>query len=126
MEGTVVNQLEISGFENEKDALKFIKKLKSLKSVFSIPGFKAEEASFKMKEDYSLIYLFLTEDGYPEKEIKTFNENNPTLQIQHLVISPTGCGEMIHYLYAGEEIEATEYSGPAILMLGDLIKGGFS
>ncbi|MBB6478777.1 hypothetical protein [Spirochaeta isovalerica] len=126
MEGTIVNQVEISGFENEKDAEKFRKKLKSFKSLFTLPGFKAQDASFKLKDDFSLIYLFLTEDEYPEAEIKQLFEENDSLEIQHLVISPTGCGEMLHFFYSREGHETTEYSGPAILMLGDLIQGGFS
>ncbi|RQW05914.1 MAG: hypothetical protein EH225_04000 [Calditrichaeota bacterium] len=126
MEGTIVNQVEISGFESEKDSEKFRKKLKTLKSAFSLTGFRAEEASFKIKDDFSLVYLFLTEDEYPEKEIRHLQEENSTLEIQHLIISPTGCGEMLHFIYSKDGAEVTEYSGPAILMLGDLIQGGFS
>lgn len=125
MEGSIVNQIEISGFKTEKEAEKFKKKLKTLKTPFRITGFESEEASWKMKEDFSLVYLFITEDIYPLEQIKSFAFANKELEIQHLVLSPSGCGEMIHYSYSAGSEEITEYSGPALLMLGDLIKGGF-
>jgi len=132
LEGSVVNQIEISGFENEKDSAKFRKKLKSLKSVFTLSkvdktlSFIAEEANWKMKEDYSLVYLFITEDSHPESEILSLAKLYSLLRIQHLVISPSEEGLMIHYLYSkGALIKKTEHSGAMVYMLGDLIKGGF-
>jgi len=50
LEGSIVNQIEISGFKTEKEAEKFKKKLKTLKTPFRITGFESEEASWKMKE----------------------------------------------------------------------------
>jgi len=125
LEGAIVNQVEISGFESEKESLRFRKKMKSFKSLFSLPGFTADEASFKMKEDFSLVYLFLTEDTYPEVEIKKLQSENPSLEIQHLVISPSDCGEMLHFHYGNGHDEVNSFHGAAINMLGDLIQGGF-
>lgn len=125
MEGSIVNQVEISGFADEKEAVRFRKKLKSFKSAFSLPSFKADEASWKIKENHSLVYLFLTEDSFPEEAIGSLAAENENLEIQHLLISPSGCGEMMHFHYRGKEVEKSEFSGEAVLMLGDLIKGGF-
>lgn len=131
MEGTIVNQIEISGFEDEKSSDKFRKKLKSLKSRFNLKSFdksmsfSAEEASWKSKEDHSLIYLFLTEDSHPDKEIARLAELNPLLEIQHLIISPAGCGEILLRQYKGETLKEETFSGSLAHMLGDLIQGGF-
>lgn len=132
MEGSIVNQVEITGFENQKESEKFRKKLKSLKSVFNLTKadksltFIAEEASWKEKEDHSLVYLFLTDDSSPQKEILTLAEIYNNLRIQHLIISPSGEGEMIHFVYScGEIIEETHHKGALAHMLGDLIQGGF-
>jgi hypothetical protein len=125
LEGSILNQVEIAGFKSEKEAGAFRRKLKSLNSLFKVKGFKAEEASWKMKDDFSLVYLFITEDSYPREEIKSLIGDHGSLEVQHLVLSPSGCGEMIHHLYSSGTEEISEYSGPALLMLGDLIKGGF-
>lgn len=131
MEGTIVNQVEISGFEEEKSSEKFRKKLKSFKAVFNLKSydksfsFIAEEASWKMKENHSLVYLFLTEDSHPGEELSRLAALNPALEIQHLLISPSGCGEVLYRTYKGESVEEESYSGSLAHMLGDLIQGGF-
>jgi hypothetical protein len=132
LEGSIVNQIELSGFDTEKESEKFRKKLKSLKSIFNLSkinkslSFIAEDASWKVKEDFSLVYLFLTEDTYPEKEIQALAGFYNELNIQHLVISPSGAGRIIHYDYtSGVLTGKIEQDGSIAHMLGDLIHGGF-
>lgn len=131
MDGSIVNQIEISGFSDAKESARMRKKLKTLKSVFNLSavdkkiGFTAQEASWKEKDDHSLVYLFLTEDSFPREEVRMFAELFGNLEIQHLAISPSGCGEMIHLVYSAGEVSETSYGGSVVHMLGDLIKGGF-
>ena len=132
MEGSIVNQIEISGFSDEKEAQQFRKKIKSLKSNFNLKkissniDFIAEEASWKIKDDNSLVFLFITEDFSPENEIKNLSELLPNLKLQHLVISPSGSGLLKHLSYEnGELVYKNEVEGSLSQMLGDLIKGGF-
>ncbi len=132
MEGSIINQVEISGFLTEKEAEKFRKKIKSFKSVFHLSKmdktlqFLPEEASWKMKEDFSLVYLFLTDDTYPEKEISSLSQVEKSLSIRHLIISPSGEGDIIFYDYEnGNLSEKKEVKGGTAQMLGDLVKGGF-
>ena len=132
LEGSIVNQIEINGFSNEKEATEFSRKLKSSKTVFNLSkidktlNFAADEASWKMKDDYSLLYLFITEDSFPEEDIFSFAAMNENLNFQHLVISPSGTGLLIYISYSGgKQIERKEIPGGTALMLGDLIKGGY-
>lgn len=131
MEGSVVNQIEIRGFSDENDSASFRKKLKSLKSKFNLPSldkslsFSAEEASWKEKEDHSLVFLFITEDSNPGSEIAKMACLYPNLEIDHLVIAPSGCGEVILTHYKGESEEHQEFGSELAQMLGDLIQGGF-
>lgn len=132
MEGSIINQVEISGFLTEKEAEIFRKKLKSLKSVFHLSKmdkslqFQAEDASWKLKEDFSLVYLFLTEDFYPGDEISSLSQLKNTLSIRHLIISPSGEGDIIFFQYDnGSLSDKTEVSGGTAQMMGDLVKGGF-
>lgn len=132
MEGTIVNQVEISGFDSDKDAEKFRKKIKTLNSVFSLfkidkaIDFSAEEASWKNKEKHTIVYLFLTEDSSPEKELLEVTRLKRSLLIKHLMISPSGGGKLIFRSYSdGHQVEQNSLEGPAVQMLGDLIKGGF-
>ena len=132
MEGSVVNQIEISGFIDDKESEKFRKKIKSLKSVFTLSkidksiNFTAEEASWKNKEKHNLVYLFLTEDSSPENELLEVSRLNRSLLIKHLMISPSGGGKLIFQSYSeGHQVERRLFEGPAVQMLGDLIKGGF-
>jgi hypothetical protein len=132
LEGSVVNQIEISGFKNLVEAEKFRKKIKSMKSVFNISKidkhieFQAEEASYKIKDDHSLVYLFLTENSYPEHELCDLSGIMKNLSINHLIIAPSGEGVLIFFRYEmGQIIEKTEMKGSVAHMLGDLIQGGF-
>ncbi len=133
IKGSVVNQIEISGFPNEKEALKFRRSIKSSKSIFDLSKidksicFLAQNASWKIKENYNLIYLFITEEIYPEEEIKIITETFQELNIQHLIISPGGEGILIHNEYStGLLKNETILSGRTAKMLGDLIQGGFN
>lgn len=131
MEGSIVNQIEITGFNDENDVKDLRKRLKSFKTPFSLHSldrtlnFKAEEASWKEKDNHSLVYLFLTEDSHPGEEISKMAKLFPDLEIRHLVISPSGCGEVILNIYHGSDTENHEYSGTLAKMLGDLVQGGF-
>lgn len=132
MKGSIVNQVEISGFSEQKEVEIFRKKIKSLKSVFNLHKldkslhFQTEEASWKMKDDFSLIYLFLTEDSYPEEEITNVSRLNNQLTIKHLIISPSGEGNMIYFKYEqGVLSDKREVKGSVAHMLGDLVNGGF-
>lgn len=132
LEGSIVNQIEISGFTDEKKAVKFRKKIKSIKSIFNLSridksiSFAAEEASWKLKDDFSLVYLFLTEDFYPEEEIAALSSSLEELSVRHLVLSPSGEGLVLYFHYGNGVLEEkTEVKGDAAHMLGDLVKGGF-
>lgn len=132
MEGSIINQLEISGFSTEKESVKFRKTIKSLKSAFNLSKldktleFQAEEASWKMKDDFSLVYLFLTDDSYPEKDISSLAKMKENLSFRQLVISPSGEGDILYYHYEnGSLSEKKEMKGGAAQMFGDLVQGGF-
>ncbi|MBI9096870.1 MAG: hypothetical protein JEY91_00260 [Spirochaetaceae bacterium] len=132
MEGTVVNQIEIKGFSDDKKSEKFRKQIKSLRSVFHLSqmdknlDFAAADASWKKKDDHSLVYLFLTEGFSPESEICSLAELYPHLEIHHMIISPNGKGLLLYFRYSGGKLsEKTEQTGSVVHMLGDLIKGGF-
>lgn len=132
LKGSIVNQIKIKGFADQKDSDKFRKKIKSLKSIFHLSkidksiNFYADEASWKMKDDFSLIYLFLTEDSFPEEEISALSRLKKDLSISHLVIAPSEEGLMLYYHYENSELlEKTEVKGGTAHMLGDLIQGGF-
>jgi len=132
LEGSIVNQIEISGFADNKEAEKFRKKIKSLKSVFNLSkiskniDFIADECSWKMKDDFSLVYLFITEDSFPEEMIRAMAEKLENYNIQHLVIAPSGEGIIYHYTFtSGRLALKNEVKGNMAIMMGDLIKGGF-
>jgi len=132
LEGSIVNQIEIRGFADNKEAVKFRKKIKSLKSVFDLSNidksldFTADECSWKMKDDFSLVYLFLTEDSFPEEMICSMAGKLETYHIQYMVIAPSGEGVIYHYSYSnGKLILKKEVKGNMAIMMGDLIKGGF-
>jgi len=133
VEGSIINQIEISGFNNEKEAKKFQKRIKSFKSVFNLNkidksiNFLAEEASWKIKEDFSIVYLFITEETFPEDKICKLSKFLKNLNFEYLIISPSQIGHLIFLNYCkGLVLEKKEIFGKSVKMLGDLIKGGFN
>lgn len=131
MEGSVVNQIEILGFEDEKSLQRFRKKLKSLKSHFNLTSlgkdfsFVAEEASIKVKDSKSLTYLFISEEIHPADEIKKMAELYSDLEILHLIIAPSGEGYMCLKTYKEGNSQVEEVRGSIPHMIGSLLQGGF-
>lgn len=131
MQGSIVNQVEISGFKENKDLVRFRKNLKSFKSNFNLKSydkkfsFIAEEATWKEKDDNCLIYLFITEDSHPGEEIKQLAQENDSLTFKHLIISPADEGVVYCRILNGNDVEENIYPGDLAKMLGNLIQGGF-
>jgi hypothetical protein len=132
MEGSIVNQIEISGFSSKEESEKFRKKIKSIKSIFNLSkinkslSFAAIEGSLKIKDDFSLVYIFITENSFPEEEIQILAEEKKELNIQHMIIAPSEAGNVMYISYSyGELYERKEVVGGMAKMLGDLILGGF-
>ncbi len=129
MSDIIINLLQTS-FTSDDEREEFMKSVEGEDEVFSFDcigvDVKLDSVSFKPLKT-GFVFLFLTEDYDVKGELMVLSELYPGVCFDYLAVAP-GKEESVNSILieAGEVLNSQTIIGPAAILIGEMVKGGFA